>query len=134
MLFSVVSALSQLHRAIDPRDKVYSLYSLLDGYVQNLPPVDYSLESNEIYRDFTLAIIESTRIFWPAHMQSWRTQPVQGLPSWVPDFDRAPARIVSKLPDFFTHTVKETGATRASCINAKLLLNASAETLPLAAS
>ncbi len=133
-LFSVVSALSQLHRAINPRDKVYSLYSLLDGFVENLPLVNYSLECNKIYLDFTLATIESTRIFWPAQIQFWRTQPVQSLPSWVPDFDRAPSHIVSELPDCFTETVKETGATRASSINAKLLLNASAETLPLAAS
>ena len=83
-LIVYLTSLSLLNGCLDPLDKVYALYSLLEDNFQHLPIVDYTRDKARLYEDFTRVTIESTEKFWPASL-SWRKESVLTLPSWVPD-------------------------------------------------
>ena len=79
-----LTSLSLLNGCLDPLDKIYAIYSLLEDKFQHLPIVDYTRDKAGLYENFTRVTIESTEKFWPASL-SWRKEPVSNLPSWVPD-------------------------------------------------
>lgn len=68
--------------ATNPKDRVFGLLGLLDHLELE---VDYNLELVDIFREFTRAIIESSRNIRIFH--SYGTQRlIPGLPTWVPDY------------------------------------------------
>jgi len=75
----------QINNCSDPRDKVYGIYSLLPGCINELPDINYRQDEFSLYEDFTRATILISGTFWPAALPiSADHNP--NLPSWVPDF------------------------------------------------
>jgi hypothetical protein len=75
--------------ASDPRDKIFSLYGLMErSGLQLLDiPWDYRETVQEVYTNTVRSIIKATkRIDILSHVQDPSRTNVTGLPSWVPDF------------------------------------------------
>ncbi|CZR65524.1 uncharacterized protein PAC_15424 [Phialocephala subalpina] len=69
----------------NPRDKIYGIYSLLPGCINELPDINYKRDEFRLYEDFTRATILTSGAFWPAALPiSANHNP--NLPSWVPNF------------------------------------------------
>jgi hypothetical protein len=74
----------------DPKDKVFSVQSLMDTIGVHFPPPDYSLDIGEIYWRACLSILRHDnylallRLVNGPHPSKWKSK----VPSWVPDFDR----------------------------------------------
>ncbi|KAK4506893.1 hypothetical protein PRZ48_000626 [Zasmidium cellare] len=70
--------------ASDPKDKVYGIFGLLN---QQPLPVDYERPVEDIYRDFTKAIIAKEGNIKVLHwLGTARSSLSRLLPSWVPDW------------------------------------------------
>ncbi|KAK4446257.1 heterokaryon incompatibility protein-domain-containing protein [Podospora aff. communis PSN243] len=75
--------------ATDPRDKIFSLFGLLEKTGSQLSgiPWDYRTTTQELYRLTVLAIIQETRrLDILSQVQDPSRTKLSGLPSWVPDF------------------------------------------------
>ncbi|KAH8730071.1 hypothetical protein GQ44DRAFT_723535 [Phaeosphaeriaceae sp. PMI808] len=82
---ALCAQLSCLSVCSDDLDKVYALYSLLTGYFEHLPSVEYAVSKATLYEEFARYAIQSSEKFWPASMYSWRADIRSNTPSWVPD-------------------------------------------------
>ena len=114
--WSSVQFLIRNNYCIDPKDKIYGIYSLLPFPHEALPPVDYSKSPMELYEDFTKAIMRYTGSI--DFLFNWEGQKrLPGLPTWVPDFSmtertRKPSEPTGRTP---------LAATRGSVIDTALL-------------
>jgi hypothetical protein len=80
--------LSRLVFSTDPRDKVYGLLGLMDESLASLIEPDYTDTVLNVYRSFTLTIIEATgSLDVIRHTAPAADSP---FPSWVPDWTVAP--------------------------------------------
>jgi hypothetical protein len=77
--------------AKDPRDKIYAVLNLSTWYrraaTQNLPIPDYRKPVLEVFREFTIYMLQNSGGFL---IISWVDDPLRrrtkDLPSWIPDF------------------------------------------------
>jgi hypothetical protein len=95
-------SLEQLHTTLDeirlrscsdPRDKIFSLYSVFTAYSITLIPADYNASIAEVYRKATTSFIQQLRSLEPllgAFLleDDKDEQRTADLPSWVPDYNR----------------------------------------------
>ncbi|KAK0609423.1 heterokaryon incompatibility protein-domain-containing protein [Immersiella caudata] len=75
--------------ATDPRDKIFSLFGILEKTGSQLPeiPWDYRTTTQDLYRLTVLAVIQATRrLDILSQVQDPTHTSIPGLPSWVPDF------------------------------------------------
>ena len=77
--------------ATDPRDKVYALYGLVQGYQEVPLEVNYAMSVEDVYRSTVRFCIENEgKLFILNNVSDFRKQS-HHLPSWVPDWrDRFP--------------------------------------------
>jgi hypothetical protein len=69
----------------NPRDKIYGIYSLLPGCINELPDINYRGDEFRLYEDFTRATILNSGAFWRAALPIPANHN-PNLPSWVPKF------------------------------------------------
>ncbi|KAK6435373.1 hypothetical protein LTR95_008437 [Oleoguttula sp. CCFEE 5521] len=99
----------RLREATNPVDKVYSMLGLVGPNVDNLGLIpDYTLPFQQVFRNAAAAILIHDSNLDILGM----TEPLEGLPSWVPDWSRpslvAPLTVnISKLP-LPTHASRNT--------------------------
>jgi hypothetical protein len=73
--------------AKDPHDKIYGMYTILERFVSDLPPVDYDMDVGRLYEEVTRCIIRSTRSVVVVMYASYTARRADTLlPSWVPDY------------------------------------------------
>jgi len=98
-------SLDLLHRArhcmaTDARDKVFALYSFFPAYLQEALPVDYALNTEEVYSDFATYLISSTkRLDVLKHVSPYQILDLNVRPSWVPHWGTRQA-LYTELPSF----------------------------------
>jgi hypothetical protein len=82
----LASAIEQslMNNRTNPLDKVYGIYGLLPGCLNDLPPINYTIDKRALYEAFTRATIGITGKFWPAVLPVLAERD-SNLPSWVPD-------------------------------------------------
>ncbi|KAE9371638.1 hypothetical protein N431DRAFT_545839 [Stipitochalara longipes BDJ] len=83
---SILIGKTKLCVCLDPRDRIYSLLSLLP--IRSFPKIepDYTKSVREVYRDVALSIIQTTK-FHNLHVLTTieSNEQEQRVPSWVPD-------------------------------------------------
>ena len=73
--------------AKEPHDKIYGIYTILQRFVSDLPPVDYNKPVWHVYEEVTRHIIRSTHsIAVVMHLPYTARQADTPLPLWVPDY------------------------------------------------
>ncbi|KAN0098846.1 HET domain containing protein [Hyaloscypha variabilis] len=88
----LLAARTRASLATDLRDKVYGILGLVSSHKFTIEP-SYSMEVAEVYKHFTLRLIETSallRVICLAGVGVFNTQSSLELPSWVPDFSREP--------------------------------------------
>lgn len=83
--------LSRVSKATEDRDKVFGITSLLPSIITSQLKIDYEMEVNQVYKDLTIAIIESTQKL--DILDHCKSTPGQNSNTWVPDWRIAHTRI-----------------------------------------
>ncbi|KAJ6098846.1 hypothetical protein N7467_000381 [Penicillium canescens] len=84
LVFAILSN-ARRKKSKDPKDKVFALYGLLSELEIPIPPPDYSLSVETVYREATMASINYDRnLYILYHAPSDRRR--ETLASWVPDW------------------------------------------------
>lgn len=84
--------LSRYTKASDVRDHIYGLAGLIQPDISKLIAPDYEATSSDMFRDFTLSVIEATGeldIIYQARRGN--TLEDMDMPSWVTDWSQQPA-------------------------------------------
>ncbi|KAK0649785.1 heterokaryon incompatibility protein-domain-containing protein [Cercophora newfieldiana] len=107
--------------ATDPRDKIFSMFGILQKTGSQLPeiPWDYQTSVQQLYRATVLAIIRSTnRLDVLAQVQDPSRTNLPGLPSWVPDFSvgLGAAQFESPAHPFFSASGSDSHCTIPSAV------------------
>jgi len=105
-LFSLLN-LSRSVLATDPRDKIYGLLGLIDRSLASRVKLDYSQSLLDVYRSFTLLIIDATGSLDIIRHSTTDSS----MPLWVPNWTVAPA--AATLTSSET-TFSTSGTSRAS--------------------
>ena len=112
-LSSCLTDANQL-QATNPKDKIYGLQALYTALGIQLPPVDYSQSIASVYTRATIAMIlwsDSLKILRDAC--TINRQP--NLPSWVPDWNDATARMY--MPDTDATNESKLGVSAAATLS-----------------
>jgi hypothetical protein len=86
-----ISALNQVivgsrFKCSEPRDRIYAILGLLDSDIRSRIVVDNELIIEEVYTNFSAALIEATRSL-ELLTQAGLAQGPSSCPSWVPDWN-----------------------------------------------
>ncbi|KAK8023586.1 hypothetical protein PG993_011652 [Apiospora rasikravindrae] len=87
------------HNALDPRDKIYSLYRLMAENPRLAP--DYSRSAAELYKDVAKVMMETSGTL---EILSHHNRPVRGiggLPTWCPDWTVLRGRRILLWPNHY---------------------------------
>jgi hypothetical protein len=73
--------------AMDPRDKIYGIFGLMDAEVRKAWDIDYHISAEEVYALATRRIIEhSQSLKILSCVQDASKRKIAAYPSWVPDY------------------------------------------------
>lgn len=86
-------------KASDPRDKIFSLYGLLNRFANTRYDSDYRRSISSVYTKATRQIIAEAGQLEILSRCVSSVEKMDGLPSWVPDYSLGASNAV---PDFFT--------------------------------
>ncbi len=85
MRLSKLIFMNQQREASDPRDKVYALYGLAQGYQKVPLEINYAMSVEDVYKSTVRLCIENEGdLCILAYVSEFRNQ--SDLPSWVPDW------------------------------------------------
>lgn len=83
-------------KAKEPKDMAYGMWAVLkQGGTKGLPEPDYSLSTGDVFKTFTVHIMQMTQSIEPLLLSALKG--MAGQPSWVPDWT-ARAVLVRKTP------------------------------------
>jgi len=89
--------MQSVHRlASDPRDKVFSLFGLISPSFVLSFKADYSMSIKEVYKKTAKACIERDQVLTILRFAGLGSKD-SGMPSWTPDWRRAPT-ISNRIP------------------------------------
>ncbi|KXH45547.1 heterokaryon incompatibility protein, partial [Colletotrichum salicis] len=96
--FNLISLLLRFRdlQATDPRDRIYTPLNLLDHDSREKPiiPVDYSLTIQQLYTSLARRLVEDND-YWPLSILEICRYGSSHLPSWVPDWQVLPRKIMT---------------------------------------
>ncbi|KAK1464959.1 hypothetical protein CMEL01_12314 [Colletotrichum melonis] len=97
--FNLISLLLRFRdlQATDPRDRIYAPLNLLDQSPTKKPiiPVDYSLTVRQLYTSVAERLLEDED-YWPLSILEICRFGLSDLPSWVPDWQVLPRKVLSR--------------------------------------
>ncbi|KAK1687342.1 heterokaryon incompatibility protein-domain-containing protein [Colletotrichum godetiae] len=97
--FNLISLLLRFRdlQATDPRDRIYAPMNLLRHSSREEPiiPVDYSLNIQQLYTSVARRLVEDDD-YWPLSILEICRFGSSDLPSWVPDWQVLPRKVLSR--------------------------------------
>ncbi|KAK7444902.1 hypothetical protein CaCOL14_001871 [Colletotrichum acutatum] len=97
--FNLISLLLRFRdlQATDPRDRIYAPLNLLDHGARKDPiiPVNYSLTVKQLYISVAKSLLEN-KDYWPLSILEICRFGSSDLPSWVPDWQVLPRKVLSR--------------------------------------
>ncbi|KAK1511125.1 uncharacterized protein CCOS01_14887 [Colletotrichum costaricense] len=97
--FNLISLLLRFRdlQATDPRDRIYAPLNLLDQSPTEgaVVPVDYSLTVQQLYTSVAKCLLEDED-YWPLSILEICRFGSSDLPSWVPDWQVLPRKVLSR--------------------------------------
>jgi hypothetical protein len=79
-------SIARQRQATDPRDRVYGMLGLVNGYVRSLFTIDYTQKPYIPYIQFGILSLQKTHTLGLLSTASSEHRPV-GLPTWCPNFE-----------------------------------------------
>lgn len=92
---------SRAAEASDPRDHVYGLAGMFQPDLSKLIAPNYEASISEVFRDFTLSVIEASDEFDIICHGRKGTLEGSEMPSWVPDWSQEPEDYITSFDPVF---------------------------------
>jgi hypothetical protein len=96
--FSAIASAIRRFKATDPRDKIFAVQGFCEKAIEDWTVPEYSKELSEVYLDAAHRVIREEgilRILFDAGIGYFKdtTPGLKSLPSWAPDWSRAPKSV-----------------------------------------